>query len=131
MCDNFTDSELISNEAQEQMSQTSDTSRGSMSDLDAEMPVGSYGAMLRNYARRSNSVDSKPQKVPTIGTAKAQPRARGHTVFGTTPSESETFKDRSAYALAFSLNYEVSDSSVPLPAKLGKRNRLCVCLGGS
>ena len=57
--DSFTDSQLITNERLEQMS---NPSGGSSSDLDSEAPVGSYGAMLRSYTRRTSS--GKPQTVP-------------------------------------------------------------------
>ena len=57
--DSLTDSQLITNEHLEQLS---NPSGGSSSDLDSEAPVGSYGAMLRSYARRTNS--GKPQKIP-------------------------------------------------------------------
>ena len=59
--DSFTDSQLITNEHLEQMS---NPSGGSSSDLDSEAPVGSYGAMLRSYAKRTSS--GKPQTVPGI-----------------------------------------------------------------
>lgn len=117
--DSFTDSEIISNEVLLNTPERRARGLGSFSSLgtgsthsltDPELPVGSYGAMLRSYAGRN----SKPQNIPAssargdVGGLEA-----GSTpVLGSTPEQGgsvgkEGGRNNSSFDLAMSLQYEV------------------------
>ena len=116
----FTDSQLIRNEVLQQMNPTmggasSNSSISSTSSVDCELPVGSYGAMLRSYARRSTASKRQKEITPVVAQREVQ---HGRSVIDSGPqSEGEEGRGEGGREegegeevdlhLALSLNYEV------------------------
>ena len=112
----FTDSQLIRNEVLQQMNPTmgggsSNSSISSTSSLDCEVPVGSYGAMLRSYARRSTVSKQRKEVIPVAvqrevqhsRSVDSQPQLEGEGGVNRGGEEGE----RENLYMALSLNYEV------------------------
>ena len=114
----FTDSQLILNEVLQQMNPTmgggsSNSSISSTSSLDCEVPVGSYGAMLRSYARRSTVSKQRKEVIPVAAQREvqhrcsvvdSQPQSEGEGGVNRGGEEGEKEED---LCMALSLNYEV------------------------
>ena len=114
----FTDSQLIRNEVLQQMNPTmgggsSNSSISSTSSLDCEVPVGSYGAMLRSYARRSTVSKQRKEVIPVAAQREvqhrcsvvdSQPQSEGEG--GVSRGGEEGEREEDLY-MALSLNYEV------------------------
>lgn len=110
----LSDSQLISREITQHStprrprgeSSTSVDSNSSMG-LDTEVGGNSYGAMLRSYAKRTES------QVGGAGREGGGAVARGNgSRGGQREKKGEREVDSEGYAVALSLNYEVSDRSV-------------------
>ena len=116
----FTDSQLIRNEVLQQMNPTmggasSNSSISSTSSVDCELPVGSYGAMLRSYARRSTASKLQKEIAPVV--AQRQVQHRQSVIDSSPQSEGEEGRGEGGREegegegvdlhLALSLNYEV------------------------
>ena len=132
----FTDSQLIRNEVLQQMNPTmgggsSNSSISSTSSVDCELPVGSYGAMLRSYARRSTASKQRREVMPVAAQREVQHR---RSVIDSHPqSEGEGGVNRGGEEgegegvdlyMALSLNYEVCNGVVSLVGLLVVR--ICV-----
>ena len=115
----FTDSQLIRNEVLQQMNPTmgggsSNSSISSTSSLDCEVPVGSYGAMLRSYARRSTASKQCKEVIPVVAQREVQhrrsvvdshPQSEGEG--GVSRGGEEGEREGVDLYMALSLNYEV------------------------
>lgn len=98
------------------MSETS--SRSSLSDLEADLPVGSYGAMLRSYARRSGTSKSSisgghtPTRSATVSGRSSASMSDGQRRRASSDvsskAESSRTEDLGELSLAMLLDYEVS-----------------------
>ena len=116
----FTDSQLIRNEVLQQMNPTmgggsSNSSISSTSSLDCEVPVGSYGAMLRSYARRSTVSKQRKEVAPVAAQREVQhrrsvvdshPQSEGEGG-GVNREGEEGEREEVDLYMALSLNYEV------------------------
>ena len=116
----FTDSQLIRNEVLQQMNPTmgggsSNSSISSTSSLDCEVPVGSYGAMLRSYARRSTASKQHKEVIPVVAQREVQhrrsvvdshPQSEGEGG-GVNRGGEEGEREGVDLYMALSLNYEV------------------------
>ena len=112
----FTDSQLIRNEVLQQMNPTmgggsSNSSISSTSSLDCEVPVGSYGAMLRSYARRSTASKQRKEVTPVAAQHRRSvidslPQSEGEGG-GVNREGEEGEREEVDLYMALSLNYEV------------------------